>query len=76
MTVTGARRGVLNYTTMNHFLSYLKNVRGELSHVVWPKPKTALMHTVLILLISALVAVFIGVLDYLLTSLVGVILNG
>jgi preprotein translocase SecE subunit len=61
---------------MKHFLSYLKNVRGELSHVVWPKPKTAAMHTVLILVISALVAVFIGVLDYLLTSLVGVIVNG
>jgi preprotein translocase SecE subunit len=60
---------------MNHFLSYLKNVRGELAHVVWPKPKTALIHTVLILAISALVAVFIGVLDYLLTSLVGVIIS-
>lgn len=56
---------------MSSFISYLKNVRAELKHVVWPSPKTAAMHTLLIILISAFVAVFIGVLDYLLTSLVG-----
>lgn len=67
-----ARRAFLN---MKSFFSYLKNVRGELAHVVWPTPKQAAMHTLLILLISALVAVFIGVLDYLLTSLVGYIIS-
>jgi preprotein translocase SecE subunit len=60
---------------MKNFLSYLKNVRGELVHVVWPKPRQAAVHTVLILAISALVAVFIGLLDYLLTSLVGSIVT-
>lgn len=60
---------------MNTFLTYLKNVRGELSHVVWPKPRAAAMYTLLILAISAVVAVFIGVLDYLLTSLVGFIVS-
>ncbi len=60
---------------MNNFFSYLKNVRAELSHVVWPTPKQALTHTVLILLISAFVALFIGILDYLLTSLVGMLVN-
>lgn len=59
---------------MKGFFTYLKNVRGELSHVVWPKPAQALFHTLLIILISALVAVFIGVLDYLLTSAVGFII--
>lgn len=56
---------------MSSFITYLKNVRAELTHVVWPSPKTALAHTILIILISAFVAVFIGVLDYALTSLVG-----
>jgi len=74
MTGIGALRGVLNYNTMKNFFSYLKNVRGELAHVVWPKPRQALMHTLLILIISAFVAVFIGVLDYLLTSLVGILI--
>ncbi len=59
---------------MKNFLSYLKNVRGELAHVVWPKPKQAVIHTLLILAISAVVAVFIGILDYLFTSLIGMII--
>ncbi len=60
---------------MKSFISYLKNVRGEFAHIVWPKPRTALMHTGLIILISVIVAVFIGLLDYALTSLVGAIVN-
>lgn len=59
---------------MSSFTSYLKNVRAELKHVVWPSPKMAAMHTLLIILISAFVAVFIGVLDYALTSLVGTVI--
>lgn len=60
---------------MKNFISYLANVRAELRHVVWPKPRTAAMHTLVIILISAFVAVFIGVMDYLLTSLVGVLIG-
>lgn len=67
-----ARRAFLN---MKSFISYLKNVRGELSHVVWPKPAQAAFHTLLILLISAFTALFIGVLDYALTSLIGVLIG-
>lgn len=60
---------------MNNFFTYLKNVRGEMKHVVWPTPRQAILHTFIILLISAGVAVFIGVLDYLLTSLVGLLVT-
>lgn len=59
---------------MKTFLTYLNNVRGELKHVVWPAPRQALIHTGFILLISAIVAVFIGVLDHFLTSFVGYII--
>lgn len=60
---------------MNNFISYLKNVRAELTHVVWPTRKQALIHTGLIILISAFTAVFLGVLDYVFTSGVGVIIG-
>lgn len=60
---------------MKSFISYLKNVRGEFAHIVWPKPRIALVHTGLIILISIIVAVFIGLLDYALTSLVGFIVT-
>lgn len=60
---------------MKSFLTYLKNVRGELDHVVWPKPRVTAVHTGLIILISAIIAVYLGLLDYLLTSLVALIVN-
>ena len=60
---------------MKSFITYLKNVRGELQHVVWPKPRTAAMHTLIVILLSAFAALFIGVLDYLLTQGVGGILG-
>ncbi|MGB4076396.1 MAG: preprotein translocase subunit SecE [Minisyncoccia bacterium] len=55
---------------MNHFLSYLSNVRAELTHVVWPKPRQALMHTLIIVGLSAFAALFIALLDYVFTSIV------
>jgi preprotein translocase SecE subunit len=60
---------------MKSFVSYLKNVRAELEHVVWPKPRTSLGHTILILLMSAFTAVFIGILDYVLTTGVGTLIR-
>ena len=56
---------------MNALVTYLKNVRMELAHVVWPDRKTAMSHVVLIVLISAVTAVFIAGLDYVLTQGVG-----
>ncbi len=60
---------------MKSFINYLKNVRVELQHVVWPTRKTALIHTGLVILLSAFAALYIGVLDYLLTSGVGLIIG-
>ena len=60
---------------MNNFISYLKNVRAELQHVVWPSRKQTIIHTVIVILLSAFAAVFIGVVDYFLTSGVGSLLN-
>ncbi|MBP6868695.1 MAG: preprotein translocase subunit SecE [Candidatus Pacebacteria bacterium] len=53
---------------MRNFISYLKNVRQELKHVVWPNNKQALMHVAMIVLISAFTALFIAFLDYGLTQ--------
>lgn len=60
---------------MSNFFNYLKNVKAELTHVVWPSRKTILVHTGLIVLLSAVAAIFIGILDYLLTSGVGLIIT-
>ena len=53
-----------------HPITYLKHVRAEMAHVVWPDPRTAVAHTLLLIGIGAFTAAFLGVLDYLFTHLV------
>lgn len=49
---------------MNSLVTYLKNVRTELEHVVWPRPRTAIIHVALIVLVSIITALIITGLDY------------
>jgi preprotein translocase SecE subunit len=55
---------------MNAFFTYLRNVRAEMAHVVWPDRTQAIMHTILIIVISAVLALLISGLDYLFTGVV------
>ncbi|MBU0750017.1 preprotein translocase subunit SecE [Patescibacteria group bacterium] len=55
---------------MKNFFNYLKNVRAEMTHVVWPTQRQAWIHVALVIAISAIVALFIAGLDHLLTQLV------
>jgi preprotein translocase SecE subunit len=56
---------------MNSFITYLRNVRSEFAHIVWPTQKQALGHLFIIVLISIITAVFIAGIDYLFTQGVG-----
>ena len=47
------------------FISYLKETRNELRHVVWPTWSQALMFTALVIIISAAVAIVLGGFDLL-----------
>jgi len=53
---------------MQGFITYLKNVRAELKHVVWPTQKQATTHVILIIVICAIGIAFIAGLDYLFTQ--------
>jgi len=46
-------------------LAYLKHVREEFAHVVWPSNRTALAHTLVVIFIAVAIALFVGLLDYL-----------
>ena len=61
---------------MKSFFTYLKNVRGELTHVVWPDRKQALLHTALIIVISAVVALYLAGVDYVFTGVVDRLISG
>lgn len=53
---------------MQGLISYLKNVRAELKHVVWPTQRQAVTHVVLILIICVFATLLIAGLDYAFTN--------
>ncbi len=60
---------------MRALISYLKHVRDELQHVVWPSTHTAIAHTLVVILISAVIAALIGILDYIFSGVVSRIIG-
>ncbi len=56
--------------------TYLKHVREEFTHIVWPTNRTAIGHTLVVVFIAALIALFVGLLDYLFGSIVSRIIGG
>lgn len=56
-------------------LSFIKEVKQELSKVVWPTRRQAIELTVLVVAISIAVGVYVGGLDFIFTSLVNKILG-
>ena len=49
---------------MNALTTYLHHVREEFKHIVWPTNHKAISHTLVVILIAALLALLVGVLDY------------
>lgn len=49
---------------MNALTTYLKHVREEFTHIVWPTRHTAIAHTLVVVIIAAAITVLVGVLDY------------
>jgi preprotein translocase subunit SecE len=50
---------------MNRLINYLQDTRGELKHVSWPTRRQSIVLTAVVIVISILVAVFLGFFDYL-----------
>lgn len=48
---------------MNALTTYLKHVREEFTHIVWPTSRTAIAHTLVVVFIVAAISVFTGLLD-------------
>lgn len=45
-------------------IAYLKEVRVELTKVTWPSRATTLNMTLLVVTVSAILGVYLGVIDY------------
>lgn len=60
---------------MDKPISFLKEVREELSKVAWPTREQTLRYTVLVIIVAVAVGLFLGGLDYLLTIVTAFIIG-
>jgi len=57
-------------------INFLKEVRLEISKVIWPKKKEVVKLTVTVLLISLIVAAYLGLLDFGFTKMIEGLIAG
>ncbi|MFC1625237.1 preprotein translocase subunit SecE [Patescibacteria group bacterium] len=53
---------------MNKVKNYLKEVKLELSKVTWPKKDQVIKLTLIVFIISGIVAIYVGGLDFIFTK--------
>jgi preprotein translocase subunit SecE len=49
---------------MSKITEYLKETRTELKHVLWPTRAQTLYYTLVVIILSGLVAYFLGIFDF------------
>jgi preprotein translocase subunit SecE len=50
------------------FFQYLKDTRGELRYVAWPTRFQTIVYTAIVILLSFLVALYLGLFDFIFTN--------
>ena len=60
---------------MNKVITFLKEVKAELLKVTWPTRKQAIRLTIVVLVVSVIVGLYIGILDYILTKITEILLK-
>ena len=53
--------------------NFLREVRDELQKVVWPTRDEIIRLTGVVILVSLIVGIFLGSIDYILTTLIGLL---
>ena len=59
----------------NALISYVKSSYEEMKKVTWPNKKETTNHTLLVIGISLGVAVFLGIADYFLSTILEILLS-
>lgn len=58
----------------NKLTQYLLDAKNEIRKVAWPTKKEVKQHTILVIVISLVVAFFLGLVDFFLTKIIEVII--
>ena len=56
--------------------TYLKHVREEFTHIVWPTNRTSISHTLVVIGIAVAMALVVSLFDYVFGSVVKGIIGG
>lgn len=65
---------ILYIIMSNKLISYLKSSRAELKKVTWPSRQETTEKTILVIVISIVVAIYLGALDYILTRMLELVI--
>ncbi len=57
------------------FFQYLRDTRGELHHVAWPTRVQTVIFTILVILVSVFVSLYLGFIDFVLTTGLGKVIE-
>ena len=49
---------------MSKIIEYLKETKTELKHVIWPSRSQTLFYTLIVIVLSFLIAYFLGIFDF------------
>ena len=60
---------------MTRIIKYIRATIAELRQVSWPSQKQATMYTILVVIISAIVALYVGAFDYLFSQGINLLIN-
>jgi len=70
-----AKLVVISIYMINKFIQYIKDSRLELQKVVWPKRKSLINSTLVVIFFSLSMAAFLGIIDFGLTKLIQLIIS-
>jgi preprotein translocase subunit SecE len=60
---------------MTALVKYVRSTIAELRQVAWPTKREAILYTILVVVISAIVALYVGAFDYLFSQGIDYLIN-
>jgi preprotein translocase subunit SecE len=60
---------------LQKIIQFLNEAKAELKKVTWPTPRQTLASTAVVIIIVFIVAIYLGIIDYILAKLVKLILG-
>lgn len=60
---------------MDQFTKYIRATIGELKQVSWPSQRQATLYTILVIFVVTIVALYVGLFDYLFSQGINLLVN-